>query len=91
MSEHTTELERLARAFMREVYGEDKWREDDKEVAIAGVRAVLEALREPTLAMVFEARHDWHHNHGPESRTLHGENIYGIWQAMISAILEEPE
>ncbi len=41
--------------------------------------------REPTCAMIDAARHDWHHNHGPQSQTLYGEFIVGIWRAMLAA------
>ena len=44
--------------------------------------------KEPTRAMYDAARNDWHHNHGPESRTLHGENIKGIHRAMLQASQE---
>lgn len=56
------------------------------DVAKHIVEAVLDTLLEPTEAQYEAARYDWHNNHGPESRTLHGENIKGIWQAMIQAI-----
>ena len=40
---------------------------------------------DPTGAMRDAATLDWYHNHGPESRTLHGENIDGIYKAMLRA------
>lgn len=45
---------------------------------------------DPTLEMIERARRDWMHNHGPESRTLHGENIVGIYRAMIAAAPASP-
>ena len=40
---------------------------------------------EPIREQMDAAEHDWRHNHGPESRRLHGENVHGIYRVMLAA------
>ncbi len=92
-----TELERLVRIMFARTHDES-WEQAEqitRETYLGDVRAVLEALKEPTEAMIDAAAAPDYHGrpvnpapHNPYTR----REIRREWQAMLSAILnEEPE
>lgn len=88
-----TDLERIAKIVCDKNFPHGMWQSQEREHSISDVRQTLEAMLkiDPSGKMVNAARHDWYNNHGPQSTTLYGEFIYGIWRAMIGAILSEPQ
>lgn len=62
----------------------------DEIKARAAILAVLRGIRDwDSNGMMEAARHDWNHNHGPQSQTLYGENIVGIHRAIIDHLIAE--
>ena len=84
-----TPLQRAARALMKSQSGVDDFDALDDEMQkglLDDVRAVLEALREPSKAMIVEGVAERHEQGVPEAWSLATENI---WRAMIDAALSE--
>ncbi|MBO9723942.1 MAG: hypothetical protein J7530_06170 [Novosphingobium sp.] len=83
-------IERAARALAESESGHDAWRQLDPELREElkeNVRAVIRAMREPTLRMCMAGHELFGHACGPTD----SEDAHGAGQAMIDAALSSPK
>lgn len=76
-------IERVARAIFSDRYPDEDWKEYQKRDYCGHARAAIEAMREPTDAMVDSG-------HSRPNDFQHGQTtVVEIYEAMIDAVLSE--